>query len=220
MKFEKLKDKIGDEWYNVLKNRINDSIYDEIYNAAMDYKNVKCYPEPQDIFRAFKETPYSNVKVVILGQDPYHNGNATGLAFDCKVQLSPSMYSIQDAYDDYDRTHFDMDIMEGNISRWTKQGVFLFNTALTVQKGKPNSHKKYWDNFTKEVIIAVNKKETPVVFLLWGNQAQEYSYLIDNPLHHILIAEHPVACRYQGRKWNHGDFFSKTNELLNEKIKW
>lgn len=218
MKNEALKDKLGD-WYDPLKFKITDTIYDKIYEAAKQYSKTECYPEPKNIFRAFEETSYKNLSVVILGQDPYHDGNATGLCFDCKNKVTPSMRSIQDAYQDYNPYHFNTDILEGKIDYWSKQGVLLLNTALTVEKGKPNSHKKYWDDFTIEVIKAINKKEDPVVFMLWGSQAQSYEQYIDTPPHTILKAEHPVAGKYQGRKWKHNDCFSKCNRLLLETSK-
>jgi len=223
MKFELLKDKLGD-WYDPLRLRITDEIYDKIYTAALSYQKNTCYPEPKDIFRAFKVTKFSDVKVVILGQDPYHDGNATGLAFECKNYVSPSMDSIHEAYQAYDPSHFNVNLLSGKLSPWAEQGVLLLNTALTVERGKPNSHKEYWDEFTIEVIKAINRKLDPVVFILWGKEAYSYLEYIVSPPHYALASEHPVAAKYQNRPWKHNDCFEVCNQILVEKyktdIKW
>jgi len=219
MSFEKLKPELGD-WYDVLKDRVNDQIFNLMVTAAREYQVHKCYPEFTDIFRAFRETPYNKVKVVILGQDPYHDGNATGLSFDCKNRLTPSMRGIIDAYSDYDPQHFNVEILDGKVSQWTKEGVLLLNTALTVQEGKANSHAKYWMNFTKCVVDALNARKEPVIFMLWGAQAQKYAQFIDDR-HHIIETEHPVAGVYKGKKWDHKHCFRRANEILgDEKINW
>jgi len=132
------------------------------------------------------------------------------------------MSSIQQAYQDYDPYHFNTDILDGRLSQWCKEGVLLLNTALTVEKGKPNSHKQYWVGFTQSVIKALNKKNY-VIYLLWGKEALQYVEHI-NPDHSMLIAEHPVAPFYNNRKWVHNNCFKQANELLKEKgikqIKW
>jgi len=223
MKFEKLKDKLGD-WYKPLSLRITDDIFDEMYMAAKQYITQECYPDPNNIFRVFKETSFKDVKVVILGQDPYHDGNATGLAFDCKKLITPSMRNIMNAYNEMYPTHFNTKLLDGNLSYLPEQGVMLLNTALTVEKGKPNSHKLYWEKFTLEVIKVIVLKSKPVVFLLWGAQANKYKPLILHP-HKVIYSEHPVAGKYSGRpNWNHNNCFIKANEFLEghgiQKINW
>lgn len=221
MSFSVLKDKLG-EWYQPLSFRITSAVYDKMLTAAKRYSETTCYPDPVDIFKVFKTSP-EQVKVVILGQDPYHDGNATGLAFECKTHISPSMDSIQDAYQDYYKNHFNTDVIEGKLEQWSDQGVFLLNTALTVEAGKPNSHKSYWEEFTTEVIKILSEKQTPIVFMLWGSQAQSYSKHIA-PHHFVLKSEHPVAGKYSGRKWKHNDCFAQCNEILigsqQTKIQW
>ena len=219
---QNLKPFLGD-WYEPLSEFVTPEILKNINEAGKEYGKTVCYPPASQVFRAFTETPYSEVKVVILGQDPYPNENATGLAFDCGTgMMSPSMNSIEKAYRSYDPNHFNVYILEGRTYQWCKEGVFLLNTALTVEKGKSNSHKHLWLDFTKAVIQSLNKKDH-LIYLLWGKEAQAFSVLI-KPEHNILMAEHPVAPRYQGRDWKHGDFFNETNRILREKnkkeIKW
>lgn len=222
MKLEKLKIFLGD-WYEPLSEFVTEDIVKNINIAGQQYAKTKCYPPASQVFRAFTETPYSETKVVILGQDPYPNENATGLAFDCGTnRMSPSMVSIEKAYRSYDPNHFNTKILDGRTHQWCKEGVLLLNTALTVEKGKPNSHKHLWLDFTKTVIKALNRKDH-IIYLLWGKEAQDFGVLV-NRSHTILKAEHPVAPRYQGREWDHGDFFNLTNKILKEKgkqeIKW
>lgn len=177
-----------------------------------------------DIFNALKYTPFSNTKVCIIGQDPYHGpGQAHGLCFSVKkgVALPPSLVNI------YKEITDDVGVAMppyGDLTGWAKQGILLLNTVLTVRAGSPNSHKdKGWEIFTDRVISELNKKETPVVFLLWGANAERKARIITNPIHKKLITVHPsplsayrgfFGCRH----------FSKTNEILEQngmsKIEW
>ena len=167
---------------------------------------------------------YKDIKVVILGQDPYHGeGEAHGYAFSClKTPIPPSLKNIyKELYDDL---HIEKDMTKGDLTSWVKQGVMLLNTGLTVEKDKPNSHKNIgWSIFTDEVIKKLNGRETPLVFILWGNNAREKKKFITNNKHLVIESAHPspFSARY-------GFFgsrpFSKTNEFLikNHKtpIKW
>lgn len=177
-----------------------------------------------DIFNALKYTSFSETKAVILGQDPYHGaGQAHGLCFSVKkgVPLPPSLVNI------YKEISDDLGVImppHGELTGWAKQGVLLLNTVLTVREGQPNSHKdKGWEIFTDRVISELNKKETPVVFLLWGANAERKAGIITNPSHYKLCTSHPsplsayrgfLGCRH----------FSKTNAILEqngaEKIYW
>lgn len=173
------------------------------------------YPAQSDIFNAFRLTELSNVKVVILGQDPYINsGEAHGLSFSVPngVRIPPSLANIyQELIDDipdfFRPTH-------GNLQSWAQQGVLLLNSVLTVQAGNPDSHKDYgWEHFTNKAISAVNQNCEGVVFLLWGAKAQQKASFIDNSRHYTLTAAHPSP-----RSATKGFFgcrhFSKTNKLL------
>ena len=177
--------------------------------------NIKpIYPEFDNIFNALKLTPYKNVKVVIVGQDPYHGeGEAHGLSFSVLdgVKIPPSLQNIYKELND----DLGIDIPKsGNLTKWAEEGVLLLNNALTVVKDNANSHQKIgWNLFTDYVIKLVNLKDTPVVFILWGRNAQEKESLITNPKHLVIKSAHPSPFSA-----NNGFFgskpFSKTNQYL------
>lgn len=182
------------------------------------------YPPKEQVFSALKLTEFSEVKVVILGQDPYHGPKqANGLCFSVNADqpLPPSLRNI------YKELASDIGCQQpanGDLSSWAKQGVLLLNTVLTVEAAKANSHKgRGWESFTDEVIKSLNKASHPIVFLLWGSQAQAKSSLIKNPKHTILSAPHPSPLSAH-RGFFGCKHFSKTNQLLVEKdqtpIKW
>lgn len=178
-----------------------------------EYENYTCFPKKDEIFEAFKLTPYENVKVVILGQDPYHEINqAHGLAFSVKcAKLPPSLKNI------YKEIKNDLGInhtLNGDLTFLAKQGVLLLNTTLTVREGKANSHEKFgWTTFTDNVISYLNEHENPIVFILWGNNARGKKKLITNQKHLIIESAHPSPLSA-----NRGFFgtkpFSRTNEFL------
>lgn len=178
------------------------------------------YPTGENVFKAFRMTPYDLIKVVIIGQDPYNDpGSATGLAFDCGKKITPSMHKIIEGYSEQYPNNFATDVLTGKLERWTTEGVFLINAALTVRKGMPGSHLEHWYPFTREVILKLNgrpdKGLPPVVYILWGKIAQRYGVLIadDCP---IITAEHPAAATYGNRSWAHRNCFLKANEALRE----
>lgn len=181
-----------------------------------EYKNKTIYPKTEDIFNAFEYTPYSKVKVVILGQDPYHGANqAEGLSFSVKAgtKKPPSLVNIL--------KELTMDLgyrtpLSGSLVSWAKEGVLLLNTVLTVEQGSPASHKdKGWEQFTDKVISLLNDKKTPVVFILWGNFAINKKSLITNKNHYILSSCHPSPfSAYRG--FFGSKPFSKTNKFLVE----
>ncbi len=176
----------------------------------------KIYPKSTDIFNAFKYTPFDNVKVVILGQDPYHGaGQAHGLCFSVQegIKPPPSLQNIfKELYTDLGATI----PKHGHLEKWARQGVLLLNTVLTVEAGKPQSHANIgWEIFTDKVIKVLNEKKQGLIFLLWGSPAQKKGQMIDPKRHYVLKAPHPsplsahrgfLGCRH----------FSKTNELLRE----
>jgi uracil-DNA glycosylase len=177
-------------------------------------KNKTIFPKEEDVFNAFKLTPFENVKCVIVGQDPYYNINqANGLAFSVNkgIKLPPSLVNI------YKEAHDDIGIdipNHGDLSSWAKEGVFLLNTILTVEEGKPLSYKnKGWEKFTLKVLKTLNDDESPKVFILWGKEAINLKKILNNPRHLILESAHPSPLSsYRG--FFGSKPFSKTNEFL------
>lgn len=206
---------IGNDWDNVLKEIIDSEEFLElINNVKEEYKNNICFPKYEDIFNAFKLTPYSSVKVLILGQDPYHGINeAHGLSFSVQngIKKPPSLKNI------FKELNSDLNIKEsesGNLEKWAKEGVLLLNSILTVRKDNALSHKNIgWEVFTDYVIKELNKKDTPIVFILWGNFAKSKKELITNKKHLIIESVHPSP--FSARNGFFGSKpFSKTNNYL------
>ena len=189
------------------------SLHDFVYKA---YEERTIFPDKKNIFAALKYTPYENVKVVILGQDPYHGlGEAHGLSFSvCPGIKTPP--SLQNIYKELNQELGCYIPNNGYLMKWAKQGVLLLNSVLTVQQDTPASHRgKGWETFTDRIIEEVNKKQEPVVFLLWGNFAKSKRYLITNPNHLVLEAPHPSP--FSARSGFFGcNHFIKANEFLKE----
>jgi uracil-DNA glycosylase len=189
------------------------SIVDTVIVERTVYKDVKIYPELKDIFKVFR-MPLDSVKVVILGQDPYYNGNATGLSFACKNNVSKSLFKIgQGIYYNYPDTKAVFDDSNMGLEYWESQGVFLLNSALTTREGQPESHLALWGFFTDEVIraISINSPNT-VAFMLWGKYAREKKPLI-NKRHKILEFSHPVSASYANVRWDCPHFKQVNNWL-------
>lgn len=212
------------DWDEILKDEIEKSYFKELLqkvNKLYDEKII--YPPKKDVFNAFRLS-YNDVKVVILGQDPYHGeGEAHGFAFSClKTPIPPSLKNIyKELKTDL---NIDKNMKDGNLFPWVKQGVMLLNTGLTVEKDKPNSHKNLgWHTFTDAVIQKLNEREDPIVFILWGNNARDKRKFITNHNHLVIESAHPspLSARYG---FFNSKPFSKTNEFLikNKKspIKW
>lgn len=217
--------KIDNDWQDFFERETKKDYYLKLRSFLKnEYNNYTVYPPMEEIFNAFKITPLSKVKVVILGQDPYYNqGQAMGLSFSVKdgIKLPPSLVNIyREISNDLNQ---EINISSGNLTHWAEQGVFLLNTTLTVRDGEPLSHKGHgWEIFTDNVIRALNENDSPKVFLLWGNNAKAKKNLITNKNHLILEAGHPspLSVRYfYGCK-----HFSKTNDFLIKNglkpIKW
>lgn len=206
---------IGNDWDAILKGTFETESYRELRTfLANEYRTRTVYPGMYDIFNALKLTSFSDCKVVILGQDPYHGeGQAHGLSFSVRdgVQPPPSLLNIFKELQD------DVGIpapQTENLTCWAKQGVLLLNTVLTVRAHQPNSHKgKGWEQVTDDVINALNRKPTPVVFLLWGANARNKAKIVTNPIHIRLEAPHPSPLSaYNG--FFGCKHFSKTNAAL------
>lgn len=206
---------IGNDWDLLLKDEYSKDYFIKLKNYIInEYKNKTVYPKMSEIFNAFTKTSYDNVKVVIIGQDPYHGENeAEGLSFSVKIgiQKPPSLINI------FTELKSDLGIdppNHGSLVSWAKEGVLLLNATLTVIKDCPRSHAdKGWEIFTDEVIKLINQKDTPVVFILWGSDARSKKKLITNPKHFIIESAHPSPLSaYRG--FFGSKPFSKTNEFL------
>lgn len=184
---------IGNEWDDLLSNQWETDYYKKLRAFLVkEYKTEKIHPDKYDIFNALKYTDYSDVKVVILGQDPYHGENqAHGLSFSVQkgIKIPPSLNNI---YKEIENEYNITPASHGNLTHWAKQGVMLLNTVLTVREGKPNSHKnKGWEILTDYIITLLNNSDSHIVFLLWGNNARQKSKFITNKNHLVLETVHP-----------------------------
>lgn len=206
---------IGNDWDAILADEWQKSYYVNLRGfLKTEYQTRVIYPNMHDIFNALRYTSYADTKVVIIGQDPYHGaGQAHGLCFSVQkgVEPPPSLKNI------YKELHDDIGFTiptHGELTSWARQGVLLLNTVLTVREASPNSHKGLgWENFTDRVIAELDKKQTPVVFLLWGANARKKAEIITNPIHKKLITVHPSPLSaYNG--FFGCKHFSKTNEIL------
>ena len=216
--------KLDNDWDNILEGEFEKEYYLNLRRFLVDeYKNKVIYPHKSEIFNALKLTPYSKVKAVIIGQDPYHEkGQAHGLCFSVRkgIEIPPSLKNI------YKEIKTDLDIeppSHGCLIDWAKDGVLLLNTVLTVREGEANSHKgKGWERFTDRIIFELNNREKPVVFILWGNNAKIKEQLITDKKHLILKAAHPSPLSAHNGFWG-CRHFSKANEFLKEfgeEINW
>ena len=180
--------KIGNEWDQLLKDEFNKEYYLRLRSIlAYEYKNQTIYPEMYDIFNALRYTSYSDVKAVIIGQDPYHGeGQAHGLCFSVKKGIEPPP-SLKNIFKELETELGIAKPTHGELTSWAKQGVLLLNTVLTVRAGQANSHKGLgWEIFTDKIIELLNEREKPIVFLLWGANARNKAQLVTAPQHKIV----------------------------------
>ncbi len=206
---------LNNDWDEVLKVVFNSPGFKKFYHIVEEeYQNKTIFPPKDYIFNALKLTPYEKVKVVIVGQDPYHGvGEAHGLSFSVQkgIKVPPSLKNI------YKELENDLGITppdNGDLTKWALQGVLLLNAVLTVEKDKPASHRNLgWERLTDYIIKTLNAKEEPVVFILWGNFAKEKKAFITNPKHYVITSAHPSPFSA-----NNGFFgskpFSQTNNFL------
>ncbi|MGC2872069.1 uracil-DNA glycosylase [Ihubacter sp. mB4P-1] len=206
---------IGNHWDAILAGEFEKEYYQKLRQFLIsEYRSKTIYPDMHDIFNALKYTDYEDVKVVILGQDPYHGpGQAHGMSFSVRpgIKQPPSLVNIfRELKDDLGIDPPD----HGYLVKWAEQGVLLLNTCLTVREHQPNSHKgKGWEIFTDKVISLLNEREKPMVFILWGGNARSKRSLITNPNHLILEGAHPSPLSaYNG--FYGGRYFSKANDFL------
>lgn len=208
---------LGNSWDEILKDEFEKEYYQKIRKFLVyEYNHYKIYPDMHNIFNALKIADYNDIKVVIIGQDPYHEeGQAHGLSFSVQkgIKTPPSLVNI------YKELQDDLGCYipnNGFLEKWAKQGVLLLNNVLTVRQGQANSHKTCgWETFTDRVVIELNKREKPIVFMFWGANAKKKELLVTNSKHYILKAAHPsplsafngfFGCKH----------FSKANTFLKE----
>ena len=216
---------LANDWDNILKEEFNKKYYLELREFLKhEYKNGLIFPDMHDIFNALKYTSYKDTKVVILGQDPYHDqGQAHGLAFSVKPNI-PTPPSLLNIYKELNKELGFFIPNNGYLISWAKQGVLLLNTILTVKAHMANSHKnKGWEIFTDNIIRYLNKRDEPIIFVLWGSNARSKKDLIDTSKHYILEAPHPSPLSAH-RGFFGCNHFKKINEILEklnkEKINW
>ncbi|WP_435254567.1 uracil-DNA glycosylase [Tenacibaculum sp. A30] len=208
--------KINDSWKNILQSEFEKPYFENLTSFVKnEYSKHTCYPKGTDVFAAFDFCDLDNLKVVILGQDPYHGvGQANGLCFSVHDGIThpPSLINI------FKEIETDVNIpypKSGDLSRWAKQGVLLLNATLTVRAGEAGSHQKQgWEQFTDAVIQKISEEKNDVVFLLWGGFAKKKVKLIDDKKHHILTSGHPSPLSANRGYWFGNKHFSKTNNFL------
>ena len=205
----------GNSWDKVLESEFEKEYFKELLvKVDSEYQTRKIYPPQEKIFSAFKYCDFKDIKVVILGQDPYHGeGQAHGLCFSVMPGITPPP-SLKNIFKELQSDLGVVPANHGCLVSWAKQGVLLLNTTLTVREGQPNSHSTYgWQVFTDEVIKKINENDNPIVFLLWGGNAKSKMKFLNNKNHLVLHSAHPSPLSaYNGFFGN--KHFSKTNEFL------
>jgi uracil-DNA glycosylase len=205
------------DWQTVLADEIKKPYFETLLDkVANEYQNTVCYPPKDLIFAAFEQCSFENLKVVIIGQDPYHGASeANGLCFSVNdgMAIPPSLRNI------FREINSDLDSIfiptSGNLAHWSKQGILLLNATLTVRKDEPNSHKHLdWQIFTDAVIQKISEQKEQVVFLLWGSFAQKKGLKIDRNKHMVLTSGHPSPMSANQGKWFGNKHFSQTNTYL------
>ncbi len=209
---------IAKNWYELLKSDFESQSYKQLSKFLdNEYNTQTIYPKPENVFNALNLVKYKDVKVVVIGQDPYHGVNqAHGLSFSVEkdVNIPPSLRNI------YKELQEDCGCYipnNGNLTKWAKQGVLMLNSVLTVRAGMPNSHKgKGWEQITGKIIKLLNDRPEPVVFMLWGGSAKALSKYIDASRHYVLTSAHPSPMSANQGGWFGCKHFSKANQILTQ----
>lgn len=208
--------KLHDSWHKVLSQEFEKPYFNELIEFVnIEYANHRCFPTKTQIFAAFDHCPFDKVKIVIIGQDPYHGlGQANGLCFSVNdgITFPPSLINI------FKEIQSDLGLpipISGNLERWADQGVLLLNATLTVREGEAGSHQNLgWETFTDMVIQKISDEKENVVFLLWGGFAKKKGSKIDRKKHHVLETGHPSPLSANRGFWFGNKHFSKTNDYL------
>ncbi len=211
---------ITKKWDEILKEEYEkEYFYKLLKTLQIEYRDKTVFPPKKEVFKAMRLTDYDDIKIVIIGQDPYHGtGEAEGLSFSVKegIRKPPSLKNI------FKELHDDLGYNEpesGSLIKWAQEGVLLLNSILTVEKDKPLSHKKLgWERFTDEVIKKINEKDEPVVFMLWGAFARSKKELITNPKHYIIESPHPSPFSARYGFFGSKPFSKANNFLISKKI--
>ena len=216
---------LGNDWDEILKDEWQKPYYLKLREfLKREYSTHQIYPNMNDIFNALKYTSFEDTRVVIIGQDPYHGeGQAHGLCFSVKQGVAPPP-SLKNIFKELQSDIGKPIPSHGELTEWAKQGVLLLNNVLTVREGQPTSHKGMgWEIFTDRIISELNKKQTPIVFLLWGAHAQKKAEIITNPIHYKLTSVHPSPLS-ASRGFLGCKHFSKANAILQKEglhpIEW
>ncbi len=213
-------------WHDSLLLEITKPYFKDLESrVSKAYQSTVVFPPENQIFEAFSRCPFKDIRVVILGQDPYHGfGQANGLAFSVNhgITTPPSLRNI---FKELEKEDLNTSLIDGNLEYWANQGVFLLNNVLTVEQGKADSHKNFgWQNFTDKVIVTLSENREGIVFLLWGGKAQAKKSLIDSSKHHILTSGHPSPLSANRGYWFGNNHFRTANEILrsqgNKPINW
>ena len=212
--------KICKNWYKILKDEFEKPYFKNLLNfLTKEYSTCTVYPSMENIFYALNLVKFEDIKVVIVGQDPYHEPNqAMGMSFSVpsSTKIPPSLANI------FKEIESELNIKclkNGDLTRWAKQGVLLLNSVLTVKKGIANSHKNIgWETFTSKIISLINEKKEPVIFVLWGANAKALKSLINSPQHFVLTSSHPSPLSAYNGFFGCGHF-SKTNSILKQNNK-
>ena len=210
--------KIAKSWYELLKPELESENFVKFQSwLNTEYNTKTIYPKPENVFNALNLVSYNKVKVVIVGQDPYHGPNqAHGLSFSVEgdVNIPPSLQNI------FKELKKELDCYipnNGNLTKWANQGVLMLNSVLTVEQGKPNSHKGLgWEKITSKIVKLLNEREIPVIFLLWGANAKALLKNIDTSKHFVFTASHPSPMSANQGGWFDNGCFKKTNETLQQ----
>jgi uracil-DNA glycosylase len=216
IKFYEMFTQIHSSWKKVLSNEFVKPYFEKLHSFVLnEYATNRCYPNENEIFAAFNHCPFDRVKVVIIGQDPYHGlGQANGLCFSVNdgIAFPPSLINI------FKEIQSDLELpfpLSGNLERWANQGVLLLNATLTVRESQAGSHQnKGWETFTDSVIHIISEEKEGIVFLLWGGFAKKKGAKINRNKHYILATGHPSPLSANRGLWFGNKHFSKTNEYL------
>lgn len=211
-----MKDYIAPDWKKKLNDELEKPYFNELLNFVQkEYEENQCFPDPENIFKAFELSSFENTKVVIIGQDPYHGyGQAHGLCFSVQpeAKIPPSLRNI---YREIQQDLGKPTPETGNLIHWAQQGVLMLNATLTVRSGEAGSHsRKGWEKFTDTVIKMLSDQREHLVFLLWGSPAQKKGRKVDQSRHLVLSSGHPSPLAANRGYWFGNEHFSKTNEYL------